>query len=141
MDVTLFEMITDVRPVQLLNATPSITVTEFGNVMLKREVQFWNALRPIFCTPFPKFTDFRFEQLWNAPSPIASILSGIVIFSMPVQPASKLLTIVVVPVSNVTFLRVAQLTKGPVMLQLDVSQPVKDFGISMLVIAVPVKEP
>ena len=95
----------------------------------------------MFCIPFPKSTDFRFEQLWNAPSPMASMLSGIVICSILVQPASKLFTILAVPASNITFLRVAQLINGPVTLQLDVSQPVKDLGISMLVMAVPQKEP
>ena len=50
MDVTLLGIVSEVRPVQPLKASPSMVVKLLGNVIDFKPVQPWKAKSPIFVT-------------------------------------------------------------------------------------------
>ena len=70
---------------QPLNGASDMLITEAGMVTLVRDLQFLNALLPIFLRPFGNSTEVRFTQPLNTKSSTFVTLSGITTFSNPTQ--------------------------------------------------------
>ena len=76
--VTEFGIVTEVRPIQPLNALASMLVTALGIVTDARLVQPLNALAPMLVTEFGIVTDVRLVQPLNALAPMLLTEPGIV---------------------------------------------------------------
>ena len=99
----VFMKVTDVSPVQPLNAEPPMVVTLSGITTEVSEVHLENAPSPILVTLSGIVTEVSEVQPRNAYEPMLVTLSGIVMLVSPVQPSNANKPMFIPPVITTAF--------------------------------------